>query len=299
MLDELTRFSFTEYHMGIDARIVVYATNREKAEEACIAAFARIAELDEIMSDYRRDSELNNLCAQAGGPPAEVSSDLFKVLTKAQDVSARSKGAFDVTAGPLIRLWRSARKTRTLPSPEAIKSARKLIGYQKMKLSPRDRMVQLKLKGMQLDLGGIAKGYACDEAQKVLKKHGISHALVEMGGDLVVSAPPPGAKGWTVRVPNAGTDKGPADLLFSNCAVSTSGDTEQYAVIGGVQYSHVVDPRTGKALTNRIQATIVAPNGLTSDPLSTTLTVLGPISRARFLKSYPGLKCYIKSLKPK
>src|SRR5579862_5301967 len=123
------------------------------------------------------------------------------------------------------------------------------------------------MPGMRLDLGGIAKGYADDEVQKVLKQHGIKRALVEMGGDIVVSDPPPGSKGWEILVPNAGIDHAPDKLYFANQAISTSGDTEQFVVIGGVRYSHVVDPHTGQALTSRVQVTVIAPDGLTSDPL--------------------------------
>ncbi len=282
--------------MGVDARLVVYAPDRTNAEDACAAAFARIAALDTIMSDYRRDSELTRLCEKAGGPPVRVSPELFRVLQRAQEVSRLSGGAFDVTAGPLIRLWRQARKSAVLPDAKELARTRRLVGWKKMRLDPKARTVHLTVPGMKLDLGGIAKGYAGDEAQRVLKKHGISHALVEMGGDLVMTGPPPGKEGWTVRVPNAGTDQGPADLQFSNCAVSTSGDTIQFTVINGRRYSHVVDPRTGQALTNRVQVTVVAPDGFTSDPLSTTLSVLGDASPAPLLKAYPGTRTYVRVL---
>lgn len=282
--------------MGVDARLVVYAADQAAAEKACTAAFARIAELDAIMSDYRRDSELNKLCDQAGGPPVKVSSELFDVLAHAQVLSKRSGGAFDVTAGPLIALWRSARKTTTLPDPAALERARALVGWRKLTLDKGAQTVRLAVKGMRLDLGGIAKGYADDEAQRVLREHGITRALVEMGGDIVVSDPPPGAEGWTIRVPNAGDDHGPKDLLFKRCAISTSGDTEQFTIIDGVQYSHVVDPRTGQALTNRVQATIVAPRGLDSDPLATVLTIVGEKERSKLLRAYPGTKMYLRVL---
>lgn len=295
--DPLLRFTYTQVHMGIDARLTVYARSKEAAEEACSKAFERIAELDSIMSDYRRDSELNRLADAAGGPPVTVSPDLFKVLQRAEETARRSNGAFDITASPVIRLWRQARKTGELPNPTELEAARSLVGWQKIKLDGRRRTAKLETPGMRLDLGGIAKGYAGDEAQKVLKKHGITRAMVEMGGDIVVSGPPPGAKGWTIRVPNAGEDRGPVDLPFSNTAISTSGDTEQFTIIDGVQYSHVVDPRTGQALTNRIQATIVARDGLTSDPLSTVLTILSEEERARLLRHYPRTKVYIRSLK--
>ncbi len=284
--------------MGMDARITLYADTQERAEKAGRAAFDRIAELDTIMSDYRQNSELNQLSASSGGPGMKVSPDLFKVLKKAVEVSKRSDGAFDVTAGPLITLWRAARRSGNLPEPAEIEKARASVGWEKMKLNDRARTVQLTTPGMKLDLGGIAKGYAGDEAQKVLKKYGIKCALVEMGGDIVLSGPPPGRKGWTIRVPNAGDDRGPKDLEFANCAVSTSGDTEQFVVIGGVQYSHVVDPRTGQALTNRVQATVVAKEGLNTDPLSTALTVLGEEGREKLLKGYRGVTSYIRTLKP-
>jgi thiamine biosynthesis lipoprotein len=289
--------------MGVDARLVVYAPDRATAEAACAAAFARIAALDSIMSDYRRDSELTRLCARAGGSPTRVSPDLFHVLRRAQEVARNSRGAFDVTAGPLIALWRTARKTGVLPDPAELGRARRLVGWQKLRLDERARTVRLTVRGMKLDLGGIAKGYAADGASRVLKEHGITRALVELGGDIVVSGPPPagyppkaGGDGWTIRVPNAADHRGPADLRFAHRAISTSGDTEQFAVIGGRRYSHVVDPRTGQALTNRVQVTLTAPDGLTADPLSTALCVLGGEDRTRLLKAYPGTTAYVRVL---
>lgn len=292
----LTRFTYTEYHMGVDARIVVYARDKTTAEKACFAAFARIAELDTIMSDYRVDSELNLLCAKAGGPPVHVSDDLFKVLQRAAEVSRRSGGVFDVTVGPVVQLWRKARKTGVLPDPALLQRARQLVGWQKVMLDARRHTVRLTVRGMKLDLGGIGKGYADDEAQKILRANGITSALVEMGGDIVVSQAPPGAGGWTIRVPNAGKGDTPMDLHFANQAISTSGDTEQFVVIGGVRYSHIIDPRTGQALTTRIQVSVIARDGFTSDPLSKVITFLAPKERAKFLKNYPGVKTFMRVL---
>jgi FAD:protein FMN transferase len=293
----LARFSYTQYHMGVDARLVVYAPDRPTAEAACTAAFARIAALDSMMSDYRRDSELTRLSARSGGPPVRVSPDLFRVLRRAQEVARVSGGAFDITVGPLIALWRAARKSDVLPDPVALSDARRRVGWQKLRLDEGARTARLTVRDMKLDLGGIAKGYAADAAQHVLQEHGITRALVELGGDIVVSGPPPGTDGWTIRVPNAGDDQGPADLRFAHRAISTSGDTEQFAVIGGRHYSHVVDPRTGQALTNRVQVTVIAPDGLTSDPLSTALTVLEEASRRKLLRAYPGTTAYVRVLR--
>jgi thiamine biosynthesis lipoprotein len=290
----LTRFAYTEYHMGVDVRIVVYAPNQAAAERACEAAFNRFAELDTIMSDYRADSELMRLCARAGGPPVPVSRDLFTALQRSQEVAERSDGAFDVTCGPLVALWRKARKTHALPAPEEIAQARSLVGWKKLQLDPRRRTARLLVPGMKLDLGGIGKGYADDCAQKVLKQHGITRALVEAGGDIVVSGPPPGQDGWKIQVSNARAASEAPVLLFANAAISTSGDTEQFVEIGGRRYSHILDPHTGQALTDRIQVTIVARDGLTSDSLSTAVSVLGPEKGQTLVSTYRGTKAYIR-----
>lgn len=280
--------------MGVDTRLVVYALDQKTAEEACAAAFERIAALDTTMSDYMKDSELTHLSNRAGGPAVKVSKDLFKVLKRSQEVSRLSDGLFDVTVGPLVQLWRKARKTAILPAPDAVERARALVGWGKLALNERAMTVRLTTPGVRLDLGAIGKGFADDEAQTVLKRHGIASALVEMGGDIVVSGPPPGTDGWLIRVPNAGPGGGSLDMRLKNCAISTSGDSEQFVVIGGVKYSHVVDPHTGYALTQGVEATVIAKDGLTADPVSTALTLLDEPSRARLLKAFPGTRCFVR-----
>ena len=157
--------------------------------------------------------------------------------------------------------------------------------------------IRLATPGMLLDLGGIAKGYAGDEAQRILKQRGITRALVELGGDIVVSGAPPGTKGWKILVPNAGSNSTHKEIYFTHKAISSSGSTEQFVVISGKRYSHVVDPRTGQALTNGTQATIIAKTGLNADPLSTALTVLSKSERQRLIRGYPGTKSYVRTLK--
>ncbi len=324
------RFEYSEMAMGVRARIVMYAPDEAHAQDAARAAFERIAYLEQVMSDYRPDSELMRLCANAGGPPVRVSPELYYILRKANDLSRRSDGAFDVTIGPLIRLWRAARKSGKLPSQEEIDAARKLVGWRNVVIHPKTRTVILECDGstslseawldtpgadgrqaardqsdvqpsrakMQLDLGGIAKGYACEEAIRVLKRHGISSALVEMGGDIVVSAPPPGKQGWEVALsgnPKSAIPSPHSELmLLSNCAVSSSGDTEQFVEIGGKRYSHIVDPKTGLGLTDRIAVTIIAPTGTLSDGLSTAVSVLGEEKGRALLRQYPRIKAFIR-----
>lgn len=177
----LQRFTFEEPHMGTMFRIVLYAADKDTAQKAARAAFARIAELNRIMSDYLEDSELLLLCQKAGGPAVEVSEDLFKVLLKADEVSKLTNGALNVSIAPVVRLWRRARRTGKVPDAEELKKALSLVDYRKIKLDPRGRRVRLLLIGMLLDLGAVAKGYTSDAALQVLKKQGIRMPLWRAG----------------------------------------------------------------------------------------------------------------------
>jgi thiamine biosynthesis lipoprotein len=177
----------------------------------------------------------------------------------------------------VVRLWRRARKIHELPDAKELAKARELVGYDKVRLDDKNQTVQLTKVGMQLDLGGIAKGYAADAAQAVLKEHKITRALVAAGGDIVVTGPPPDADGWVVGIqPLDKADKPSRFLLLRDAAVSTSGDAEQYVEIDGKRYSHIVDPRTGIGLVGRVSVTVVASNGTAADSLATAACVLGP-----------------------
>jgi FAD:protein FMN transferase len=275
---DLRRFEFKQAHMGTEFRIVLYAADETTAKKASDAAFARIAELDGIMSDYKSTSELMLLCKKAGGDPVPVSDDLLAVLTRALEISRLTEGAFDVTVGPIVRLWRRARRTLMMPDAEELAAARKLVGYQQLVIDAQKRTVRLTAQGILLDLGGIAKGYAAAAALEVLRRHGFRRALVAGGGDIVVGEAPPDAKGWKIGVAPlaAPTAKPSRYLSLTNGAVSTSGDTEQYVEIGGKRYSHIVDPKTGLGLTTRMTVTVINTDGKTSDGLAAGLCVLGP-----------------------
>jgi thiamine biosynthesis lipoprotein len=280
--------------MGTKFSIIVYAADEAAASRAARAAFERIAELDGSMSDYRPASELMQLCKKAGGEPVKVSDDLFYVLHKAQQVAERSDGAFDVTVGPLVRLWRAARKTRRMPDPEKLKAALELVGYENVKTDEKEHTVRLLKPGMQLDLGGIAKGYAADEALKTLAKHGITSALVAAGGDIAVGDAPPDAPGWTVGIaPLFDPESNPKhSLLLKNAAVSTSGDTEQFVEIDGKRYSHIIDPKTGLGLVGRQSVTVTARRGIDSDSLTKVVSVWGPKRGLEFIEKTPGTTAY-------
>jgi thiamine biosynthesis lipoprotein len=289
------RFEFAERHMGTLVRLVLYAPDRANAEASAARAFSRIRALDDALSDYRETSELMQLSRQAGGGAVPVSADLFRVLDAAQRFAAASDGAFDVTAGSLSLLWRDARRRQTLPEPARIAAARALTGRDKLELDRRLRTVRLRAAGMQLDVGGIAKGFAADEAATVLRQCGIRSALIAAGGDIVVMAAPPGTAGWRVAVASIdGGSQPPAGYLtLHDVAVSTSGDGEQFMVAGGLRYSHIFDPRTGQALTGRSSITVIAPDGTTSDALATAVSVMGGTRGARLVDETPGAAALI------
>lgn len=285
------RYEFSQPHMGTTFRLVLYAADLPTAEKASQKAFARIAQLDGIMSDYRETSELMLLCRQAGKGPVKVSPDLFRIIERSHYFSILSAGAFEITAGPVIKLWRRARRTEQLPDNARLREALSLTGDHLMRLDQKAQTVSLEKAGMQLDLGGIAKGYAADAVIEILKGEGINRALVAAGGDIVAGDAPPGAKGWKVSIislqPLDEKQNDAQFLLLKNQAVSTSGDAEQYVEIGGVRYSHIVDPRTGYGVTGRSNATVIARDGTTTDALATALSVLGPERGMKLIAKLP------------
>ena len=273
----LERFEFEEPQMGVPFRMVVYATNLAHAERAVDAAFARIAELNAIMSDYETDSELSKLSrsSEEGSPEVEVSKDLWQVLEPAQELARETDGAFDVTIGPCAALWRKARREQEYPAADRLENARQKVGYQNLILNPRKQTARLTRFGMRLDLGAIAKGYAADEALKVLRNFGIERALVAASGDLALADPPPGEKGWRVEIVGYDAPNGPPSAIvhLANCGVATSGDLFQRVEINGVRYSHIVNPFTCVGMTNHALATVIAKDCMTADSLATVMTV--------------------------
>jgi len=282
--------------MGVPFRIVLYAPDAQQAQAAAEAAFERIKQLNAILSDYEGDSELTRLTRTAGqGQEVQVSDDLWQVLKRSQALAARTQGAFDVTAGPYISLWRRTRRIFQLPIPERMVEAKKAVGYEKMILHERAHKVTLLAPKMRLDLGGIAKGYAVDQALTVLRTRGIKRALVAGSGDLAVGHPPPGQPGWRIEIaphdaPNAPPQK---FALLRNMALATSGDVFQHVEIEGKRYSHIIDPRTGRALTDHSLVTIIAPDCTTADSLATAVSVLGPGKGLPLIESTRGTAALI------
>jgi len=287
---ELERFEYVETHMGSPFKILLYSTDEAAARSASRAAYDRIAALDAVLSDYDPDSELSRLSASAGGPPVPVGPDLFDVLERSKLWYDRTGGLLDPTIAPVGRLWRRARRERKLPEDARLQEALALVGFDKMALDAGARTVRLARPGMKLDVGGVAKGYAAQAAIDVLRAQGVDRALVAGAGDIVVSGPPPGADGWTIGVASLEPSKTPPEIYLSikDAATSTSGDAERFVVIDGRRYSHIIDPKTGRAIEDRASVTVVAPDGTTADVLETTAYMLGPEKGLAFIDSIPG-----------
>ena len=293
---ELTKFVFEKAEMGLPFRVSLYAEDETTARAGADAAFARIAELNAVLSDYDSDTELSRLSRTSGqGQAVRVSDALWRVLVRAQEFSERSESAFDITVGPLVNVWRRARRKQELPAPELLAGMKARVGFQKLRLDPARQTAELRAAEMRLDLGAIAKGFACDEALAVLRRRGLSRALVGGSGDMAAGDAPPGEAGWRIEIAalDASGAPPPQIVLLKNCAIATSGDVFQHVEIAGQRYSHIVDPRTGLGLTDHSLVTIIAPDGMTADALSTTVSVLGPERGLKLVEETPGTAAHV------
>jgi thiamine biosynthesis lipoprotein len=292
----LGRYSFSEIHMGCQWKIVLYVADEAAANRAARAAYERVEELNRVLSDYDPVSELSRLSDTAtSAEPVRVSDDLWRVLEISQQLSVKSDGAFDITVGPLVKLWRRARRTKEMPRADLLAEAREATDYRAMKLDPAARTAQLMKPHMRLDAGGIGMGYAVDEALTVLKREGVESALVDASGDIGVSDAPPGERGWRIAIePPAGTGAASRFVLLNNCAITTSGDAFQAVEIDGKRFSHIVDPRTGLGVTGRIAVTVIAPNCITADSYTKPICVLGPGAGFKLIEEMPGAAALVE-----
>jgi thiamine biosynthesis lipoprotein len=281
--------------MGTLVKITLYASDEESATKGFRSAFGRIADLDQILSDYKPDSELNQLTTEAVGHPVRISKDLLTVLAASQELAEATDGAFDVTEGPVIRLWRAARATGRIPEAAALNEAASRSGFRKLHVNAANHTAMVDQANMALDVGAIGKGYAASEALTVLSEQGIRRALVAVSGDLAFSDAPPGERGWRIDIHN--DDPAMADvprvLELTNAAVSTSGSSEQHLDVEGRRYSHVIDPSSRMGLVNDITVTVIARNGLDADGLDTAVSVVGKDRGLALIESRPGTAALI------
>lgn len=291
----LERFEFEEVHMGTDVRMVLYAEDSLKAIAAAEAAYQRIAELEEILSDYIDGSEINRLSRTSGtGQNVRVSEPLYRVLKTADSISASTGGAFDMTVGPFVELWRISRRMGELVPEEEVQEAARSVGYRNIRFDDARRRVELLKSGMKLDAGGIGKGFASDEALTVLRDHGIHSALVASAGDIAVGEAPPGREGWEVAL-NVVSEEGERveqSVMLTQAAISTSGDLYQFLLFDGVRYSHIVDPGTGYGITRQSFVTVIARDATTADGYASAFSVLGPEGTDRLVEELESIDYY-------
>ncbi len=275
------KYSFQQPKMGSPFNIVIYSADSVSAEKAALHAFRMIDTLNEIYSDYLPNSELNRLCATSGsGSWVKVSEPLFTILQKARFASQISFGSFDITMSPVIRLWRMARREKKLPAKDSLRAAMRRVGYKLIEIDTVHKAIKLHKAGMQLDLGGIAKGETAQRASDRLRALGFPFSLIDAGGDIVAGDVPANITGWRVGINLPESEElMNQQLLLRNKAVTTSGDLYQYLEVNGVRYSHIIDPKTGWALTNARNVTVIADDGTTADWLTKACSIL-PVKRA-------------------
>lgn len=269
--------------MGTLFQVTSYVTDVPQAKKTIQEAIAKARKIEQVATDYNPQSELNRLSASPAGTPVPVSDTLFDLLQIAYLMAEKTDGAYDPTLGPLTQLWRRTRRLKQLPSPEHLKRARALCGYQLLKLDPKERTATLEKEGMKLDLGGIAKGYAADTIFNHLKAADLTQSLVAAGGDLRIGDAPPKKEGWTIGLQTFHLTPSSTKNLV-NCAVSTSGDLHQSIEIEGVRYAHLIDPQTGLGLSTRKAATVIAPLAVQTDPLATAACL--HLEPEKLLKQY-------------
>ena len=288
----LRRFEAQKLAMGVLFKLVGYAESEEQARFATAEAFSRIDFLNSVFSDYDPSSETSRLSRDASpGNWLGVSSDMHRVLSTSQKISKASSGAFDLTVGPLSHLWRNVRKTQSLPAIGLLEAAQQKVDAQSVEVHPFAHLVRFKRGNIDLDFGGIAKGYAADQALIVLRENGVRSALIDASGDVSFSDPPPGRSSWVVAVAPLEKNGPPVHRLsMKQNAVATSGDAWQFVEIEGVRYSHIIDPRTGWAIRGRQSVTIIGPDGAKADAWASALSVMGHQEGLTLVETLKGIE---------
>jgi FAD:protein FMN transferase len=279
--------------MGTFARVIIVAQNSAIAEKAAEDAFAAIERVDNLMSDFKDDSDIGIVNKEAFQRPVQVSDSTFEVIQRSIGFSKLSDGAFDITVGPLVALFRREKETQIAATKEEIEQAKSKTGYEKLVLDEANRTIRFTVEGMKLDLGGIAKGYGIDKAIEAVKKDGVLGAMVDIGGNIrCFGIPTKGKEAWVVGIQNPDLDNEKdaglvMKLKITNESISTSGDYQQFVIIDGKKYSHIIDRKTGTGKEGLSSVTIIADNATDADALSTTVTVMGVEKGMALIETLP------------
>ncbi|MBN2588537.1 MAG: FAD:protein FMN transferase [Sedimentisphaerales bacterium] len=268
--------------MGTFARVIIVASNPDSAKKAATAAFAAIEKVDDLMSDYKDDSEIGIVNKEAFQRDVQVSESTFEVIQRSIEFSKLTDGDFDITIGPLSALFRKEKETQIASTQEEINQAKEKVGYEKLILDETNRTVRFSIEGMKLDLGGIAKGYGIDKAIEAIQKTDALGAIVDVGGDCrCFGIPPEGRKSWAVGIqnPNINDDSSENELVMklkaTDRAITTSGDYQQFVIIEGKKQSHIINRKTGSGAEGLSSVTIITGNATDADALATAISVMG------------------------
>ncbi len=268
------RASHAREVMGTLATLTAVAADEATAKAAVAAGYARLDDVDRRMSDYLPDSEVSRVNRTAGGEPVPVSPETFHCVRRAIEFGRAGGGVFDVTCRPLVNLWRQASTQDRLPSAEELSAARALVGFDRIRLDEAARTITLPVAGMQLDLGGIAKGYALDLAAAAMRQAGAQSALIDVGGDVLAVGSSANGRPWRIGVKHPFREGLIERLDLTDRAVATSGVQQRFYEIGGRRYSHIIDPRTGRPAEQAPSVTVIGPDGITADAWATAFSVL-------------------------
>ncbi len=285
--------------MGTDFEFTLYteAGTESTAEIVRIAdlAMTAVRDLEEQISQWKPQSQTTYVNRHAAEEPVKVSSEVFNLLQTCRTVHQETGGAFDVTVGPLIKLWGFYKGEGHLPSRDELRDAVACVGLEKVTLNEAERTVAFSMPGMYLDFGGIGKGLALDIAAEVIRSYGVSSAVLHAGTSTVLAiGAPPGAAGWTVRIRNPyNTSEYIDEVCLKDESLSTSASYEKWFELEGKKYCHIVDPRTGLAVEGMVSATAIVSSGTQSDALSTAFFVMGVDETRKYCNEHPGVRAIL------
>jgi thiamine biosynthesis lipoprotein len=272
------KLEHSEDAMGTTFSIDVYGANQVQLEAAVAQAFDEVHRLDHMLSNYIPDSELSRVNQHAATGPVKVSRELFDLLATCIDYSRKSEGTFDITVGPLMKVWGFYKDSGHLPHRAEIRTALQFVGYQNIELDPTNLTVRFKKSGVNLDPGGVGKGYAVDKMADILRKDGVTSALISGGGSSIygIGAPPDDPRGWYIRIRDPRNEqRTAAEVYLKNDSISTSGNYEKFFWAEGKLYSHIMDPRTGYPSEGMLSVSIVSPKTLDSEIWAKPYYILG------------------------
>lgn len=274
---DLLRLEDSAEAMGATYTVVAFGYGQQHLEQAVEEAFTEVRRLDSLLSNYKPHSEWSQVNRYAAERPVKVSPELFALLEACIGYSRQSEGAFDIGVGPLMKIWGFYKSTGRVPSNDEIASVLPLVGYRNIILDRESRTVRFRRSGVEIDPGGIGKGYAVDRMVEILKRNGIGSALVSAGGSSIYGlGTPPDNPGWNVKIRNPMVwTETVEDVLLKDESMSTSGGYEKFFQVNGKTYSHIMDPRTGRPASGVLAVSVIAPKTIDSEAWTKPFFVLG------------------------